>query len=502
MLCDCYAHDYFVDLPSKDFKGWKEVVPEFVYDPKVPYFNILVGTVDTVRYAFLLERSLEVSKPILFTGTSGVGKSVIIADTIIRLVETGEWSALPLAFSAQTSALRTQQTIESKLEKKKKTLLGPPPGKRMAMFVDDVNMPTLEEFGASPPVELLRQFLDFGGFYDRQKLYWKVISGVVPIAACGPPGGGRNSLTPRFVRHHTVVALPQPSSDAMKRIFHSILGGHLNINGNPEIVGLGKPIVESTVELYFTVLKDLKPIPAKSHYTFNLRDVSKVIQGVLMVKPGNMASKETVAKLWCHEAMRVFCDRLIDLEDRAYFTNMLCEYLKLQLKMPWDHEELFESEQRLVYGDYMKMGVPREDRRYEEVPDTRKIPTMFTDYLDEYNSENKEMRLVFFWDACEHVSRLSRVLRQPRGNAMLVGVGGSGKQSLTKFAAYISEMKCFQIEITKGYAYNEFREDLKKLYFMAGVDGTPVVFLFADTQIVVEAFVEVTLGDRIEPSQA
>lgn len=113
--------------------------------------------------------------------------------------------------------------------------------------------------------------------------------------------------------------------------------------------------------------------------------------------------------------------------------------------MPWSHEELFESEQKLVFGDYSKIGVPREDRRYEEISDTAKLPQLFADYLDEYNSENKEMRLVFFWDAIDHVSRLARVLRQPRGNAMLVGVGGSGKQSLTRFASFMAEMKCFQV---------------------------------------------------------
>ena len=113
--------------------------------------------------------------------------------------------------------------------------------------------------------------------------------------------------------------------------------------------------------------------------------------------------------------------------------------------MPWSHEELFESEQKLVFGDYAKMGVPRDDRRYEEIADTGKLPQLFADYLDEYNPENKEMRLVFFWDAIDHVSRLARVLRQPRGNAMLVGVGGSGKQSLTRFASFMAEMRCFQV---------------------------------------------------------
>lgn len=79
---------------------------------------------------------------------------------------------------------------------------------------------------------------------------------------------------------------------------------------------------------------------------------------------------------------------------------------------------------------------------------------------------------------------------QPRGNAMLVGVGGSGKQSLTRLAAHMCGFKVFQIELSRGYGAAEFRADLAKLYHTAGVKGEPVVFLFSDTQIVQESFLE------------
>ena len=150
------------------------------------------------------------------------------------------------------------------------------------------------------------------------------------------------------------MAMTQPNSDAMKKIFSSIMSGHLAPNGNAEVMGCTKPIVDSTVDLFFSVLRDLKPIPAKSHYTFNLRDVSKVIQGVLMMKATAIPSKEILTRLWCHEALRVFCDRLIDNDDREYFRTLISDYVKAQFKLPWTKEELFEGENKLVFGDYMR----------------------------------------------------------------------------------------------------------------------------------------------------
>ena len=99
------------------------------------------------------------------------------------------------------------------------------------------------------------------------------------------------------------------------------------------------------------------------------------------------------------------------------------------------------------------------------------------------------MRLVMFLDAIEHVSRICRVIRLPLGNALLLGVGGSGRQSLTRLAAALEYFE-LQIEVAKGYGKNEWHDDLRKVLLMAGKDGKDVVFLFTDTQIVQENFLE------------
>jgi dynein heavy chain len=103
---------------------------------------------------------------------------------------------------------------------------------------------------------------------------------------------------------------------------------------------------------------------------------------------------------------------------------------------------------------------------------------------------NKDMKLVYFIDAMEHITRIARMIRQDRGNALLVGVGGTGKQSLTRLASHICGYKRFQIELSRGYNYQSFHDDLKKLYDQAGVQNQNTVFLFTDTQVSVFALVQ------------
>ena len=99
-----------------------------------------------------------------------------------------------------------------------------------------------------------------------------------------------------------------------------------------------------------------------------------------------------------------------------------------------------------------------------QITDHAQLVRTLERFLVEYNSSsNKPMGLVFFQDAVDHIASIARVLRQPRGNALLVGVSGSGKQSLTRFAAALEGFTCMQLEPTKAYSLTDFREDLKVL---------------------------------------
>ncbi|XP_016058014.1 PREDICTED: dynein heavy chain 6, axonemal [Miniopterus natalensis] len=478
----------YMDFDTKRLDPWERIIPTFKYSRDVPFFEMLVPTVDTVRFGYLMEKLLAVRHSVLFTGTTGVGKSVIAKGLLNKIQESAGYVPVYLNFSAQTSSARTQEIIESKLERKRKNILGAPRNKRVVIFVDDLNMPRLDRYGSQPPIELLRQYQDFGGFYDRSKLFWKDIQDVTIVSACAPPGGGRNPVTPRFIRHFSMLCLPMPSEHSLKQIFQAILNGFLS-DFTSDVKQTATNIVEAAVEIYNRMSIDLLPTPAKSHYVFNLRDLSKCVQGILQCDPGTIREGIQIFRLFCHECQRVFHDRLINNEDKHYFHAILTEMANKHFGIAIGREYFLTKP--IIFGDFIKFGADKADRIYDDIPDMEKIANVLQDYLDDYNLTNpKEVKLVFFQDAIEHVSRIARMIRQERGNALLVGVGGTGKQSLTRLAAHICGYRCFQIELSRGYNYESFHEDLRKLYRLAGVEDRNMVFLFTDTQIVVEEFLE------------
>jgi dynein heavy chain len=366
-------------------------------------------------------------------------------------------------------------------------------------------MPIVETYGAQPPVELLRQYLDHKGFYDRDKLFFKDVVDTMLFSCAAPAGGGRSNCTPRFVRHHNVLCIPTASAVVLELIFTSIISSHVK-KFDKSVVDLAKGSVLATMEMYSMISVTLLPTPARFHYTFNLRDISKVFQGVSQGSSAMISDKVGMVRIWCHECLRVFADRLINDDDRNWFSGMLGERVHTWFDgIKYAEEVCLEGgdtddgeegaaaasagKKPLLFGNYMEPGAVT--LVYQHVADSQKLTNNMTDYLDEYNSMTKKpMSLVLFGNAIEHVSRISRVINQPYGNALLVGVGGSGRKSLTTLAVSIADFKLFQIEISKSYGMNEWREDMKVIMGMAGEKDQSTVFLFDDTQIVYESFLE------------
>ncbi len=168
---DADMYNYLIDDNEVQWITFRSVVPDYVFKADEPFFNILVPTIETTQQRLLLENLMHAGHQVLFAGDTGVGKSVGIQQFLNTCGES--YSVTTSNFSAQTSASNVVDIFENSLEKKRKNLLGAPPGTTMLMFIDDINMPAVEVYGAQPPIELLRQVIDAGGFYDRKKLFWK-----------------------------------------------------------------------------------------------------------------------------------------------------------------------------------------------------------------------------------------------------------------------------------------------------------------------------------------
>lgn len=268
------AFDYYVNTKEGAFKEWGEIVPSFKYDDAIPYFSLVVPTTDTCRFSYVMKSLITVDKPVFITGVTGTGKTVVVTSLLNSLVPMpyeGGMGVIPIFmnFSAQTRSDVTQMTIESKLEKKRKNLLGAPSGRKCVIFVDDVNMPLVETYGAQAPIELLRQFLDFKGVYDRDKLFWKDIVDVLMFVGAAPPGGGRAVVTGRFTRHFNVMCIPPASDAALTIIFNSILSGFL-VKFEPEIQKLCGGVVSATIEVYVKISEELLPTPGSSNLKYRM----------------------------------------------------------------------------------------------------------------------------------------------------------------------------------------------------------------------------------------
>ena len=492
-------YDYEYNFEHFKWVNWMGTTAKQEIKPTAQFQEIIVKTVDTVRYVYLLKTLISNTVHSLVVGQTGTGKTVYVKEVLGNSLDKATYQNIQTSFSARTNANQIQDLIDGKLDKRRKGVFGPPFGTKCVIFVDDLNMPQLEVYGAQPPIEILRQWMDHGGWYERSDNTFKSLVDIQFVAAMGPPGGGRNAVTPRYMRHFNVIAISEFSDQTFQHIYEVIVEWWMaKVRAEEAALEKMTPIVKATVRIYNTIKAELLPTPSKSHYVYNMRDLSKVFQGMQTINH-QLKDEKHLLRLWTHEVLRVFNDRLTNDDDKMWFTGLMNKVLEEDVGVTFsslvDIEEetddlLKEDMNQFLFCNFLQQGKDG-NPKYEEVLQRQKLLQVIDESLGDYNAQHKsKMNLVMFSYAAEHIARISRIIQQPYGNALLVGMGGSGRQSLTRIATFIADFKLRQVEITKSYGIIEWREDLKDILRKSGGEGSPTVFLFTDSQIKDESFME------------
>nr|XP_055065627.1 dynein axonemal heavy chain 11 isoform X2 [Misgurnus anguillicaudatus] len=472
--------DYYLDPHSRRFLPWTDRIPTFEMEPDTPVQAVLVPTVETVRLQYFLGMLLETSQPLMLVGGAGTGKSSVVRNFLERLPETCMTANVPLNFYTTASVLKN--VMEKPLERKTGRSYAPPGNKKLIYFVDDLNMAAVDGYETCQPHALIRQHLDYKHWYDSQKLTMKEIHNTHYIA-CMNPTSGSFTVNPRLQRHFTVLAVSAPSRETLSSIFGSILSLHLQrFPFSPAVVRCGPAMVQAAVAFHDTVLQRFLPTSNKFHHIFNLCDLSRLFQGLLFSRPDCVRQGEDLVRLWIHESSRVYSDRFSEQFDLQLFRRLQRDVVR-QIS-----EELQEEAMLKEPFIYMHSSVRSEESSYRPVAGWEQLSRILNEALDSYNELHSTMNLVLFQEAMQHVCRISRILACPAGHALLVGVGGSGKQSLTRLAAHLSNMDVFQPTLSKGYSIQDLKADLARLYVKTGVKNVPTVLLLTDAQIPEERF--------------
>lgn len=480
------AFDYFYDPSKNQWISWTSRVQQYIPNEDQMFSKIYVSTLHTTRLRYLLDIHVNQFKPVLFIGSAGTGKTAVVKDYLAG-TKAEKITHRTINFNSFTDSKALQKNIETMVEKKSGKTYGSATNKILIYFIDDLNMPYVDKYGTQSPIALLRQIFDYGSIFNREQLEERKYLQDLLFLSCLNPKSGSFTIDLRLQRSFSVFTMFTPSQDTIKTIYGSILAGYLS-GFDEKIAKISDKLIDSSIHLFNKILRDTRysPSAVKFHYQFNLRELAKITEGLMKATPNAYRNTTTnIVKLWIYECKRVFEDRMVFDEDIKIFRDYLREALVKNIG-----EECVDAiqDETNIFTTFISAhhGVEPVNVPIKDIAEMKKV---LEEKLAEYNETKAQMNLVLFNQAMEHICRIIRILETPGGNALLVGVGGSGKQSLSKLASFIQGYDIEQLVVTQSFGVNDLRNFLQEVYKKLAKPGAmPRIFMITDSQIKDEAF--------------
>jgi len=409
--------DYDVQVASGDWIPWQSKVPVIEIEAHaVTASDVVVPTMDTVRHEEVLYSWLSEHKPLMLCGPPGSGKTMTLFSALRKLPDM---EVVGLNFSSATTPELILKTFEQYCEYRKTpngVILAPVQiGRWIVVFCDEINLPAPDKYGTQRVISFLRQLVESGGYYRTTDMAWVKLERIQFVGACNPPTDpGRVPLSHRFLRHAPLVMVDYPGEVSLKQIYGTYNRAMLKVV--PSLRAYAEPLTDAMVAFYLASQKRFTT-DVQAHYVYSPRELTRWVRGIYeAIKPLDMLSVEGLVRVWAHEALRLFQDRLVTEEEKQW-TDDNIDAVAME-SFPTINKDEAIGRPILFSNWTSKNYIPVDREQLREYTKAR---------LRVFHEEELDVPLVLFNDVLDHVLRIDRVFRQIQGHLLLIGVSGSGK---------------------------------------------------------------------------
>ncbi|KNC98573.1 uncharacterized protein SPPG_06258 [Spizellomyces punctatus DAOM BR117] len=472
--------DFDVSITTGEWVEWQSKVPTIEIEThNVAAADVVIPTMDTVRHEEVLYSWLSEHKPLILCGPPGSGKTMTLFSSLRKLPEM---EVVGLNFSSATTPELILQTFEQYCEYRKTPngiILSPQAiGRWLVLFCDEINLPAMDKYGTQRVISFIRQLVEHGGFWRKSDKAWVRLERIQFVGACNPPTDpGRVPLSHRFLRHAPVMMVDYPGEASLMQIYGTFSRAMLKVV--PSLRGYAEPLTAAMVEFYLASQEEFTP-DKQLHYIYSPRELTRWVRGIFeAMKPLESLPVEGLVRIWAHEALRLFQDRLVSQKERQW-TDEMIETVALK-HFPGINREAALARPILFSNWLSKYYVPVQHGELRDFVKAR---------LKVFYEEELDVPLVLFNDVLEHVLRIDRVYRQMQGHLLLIGISGAGKTTLSRFVAWMNGLSVFQIKVHNKYSAADFDEDLRTVLRRAGCKGEKICFIMDESNVLDSGFLE------------